>query len=82
MPRSLFARLRNTFFSGCSQWITEDEDLAIELERLDREDPEWDRESRKMMARYLFEKGRSRESIIATYGEDLIEEIENEARIR
>jgi len=62
-------------------FISEEEALAEELDRLDRENPGWDHAVRLAAARRLLESGMSREIVACGYGEDMVREIEKEKKI-
>jgi hypothetical protein len=60
--------------------ITEEEELAMEVERLDREDPDWDREARVVTAARALAAGRPRRLVVSTYGEEIVLEAEERNR--
>lgn len=77
----LFHRVRNAF-KGPSPPISGGDDLAADLERLDKEDPNWDRNMRITSATSAFESGMTRALIFKIYGEDIVTEAERLHRER
>ena len=66
--RSAFAALR------APRTVSEEEDLAAELERLDRETPGWDRDARLAGAESALRRGMSQKTVAAVYGDELAAE--------
>lgn len=56
--------------------LSEGEALAADLERLDKEDPDWDRDARLASAQAALKRGMTREVIASIYGEELTQEAE------
>jgi hypothetical protein len=56
--------------------ISEERDLHDDMERLDREQPGWDRDGRIAGAQAALQRGMDREVVLSVYGEEILQEAE------
>ncbi len=77
----LFRRVRNAL-KGQPSSVSEGDELAADVERLDKEDPNWDRNVRITCATSAFEIGMTRALISKIYGEEIATEAERLHRER
>jgi hypothetical protein len=77
---SFLKRLAARFlaFVGRRKYMTEEEALGEEIERLDREDRDWDRDGRIAAASAALESGMRRDLLVRIYGEEIVREAEKE----
>lgn len=72
----MFEFLKNIFRKLPQPWISEEEDLMLDIEKLDREQPGWDNPSRIATVKYMLAKGTDRELLVSCYGNEIVEAAE------
>ena len=73
----MFAWLKNLFFRRSrDRYVSEEELLIEDTERLDREHPGWFHNGYVAGACAALENGMERESVVAGYGEAIVQEAE------
>ncbi len=73
--RDLWSRLRE-WLQDNNGPISEEEDHRLTIERLDKEQPGWDRDSQVCRAEHMLEAGFGREFTVEIYGEEIVREAE------
>lgn len=72
--KKLRERIRVWWHAAPLATVSEEQAHALEIERLDREEPGWDRDARLARCQYGLAAGTPRGDLVRIYGEELVRE--------